>query len=443
MRERGAWRRARGAWRRALWTLLALLALTLAASVPAQVDRSEQLRLQAEIDAGQSLLEARQTQIDTITRELGALDASLREQVAERDRVAARIVELGRQRDALRQDVARQEQERDLAAARLAALEDDLALMQERVRGLLVNLHRSRSGQVAGVLAQAESFHDLRVKQYYVGLLAQQDVAVVRDLDTLLAEVTRERAELEAAIAQLEARQAELSSTLVTLEGTRVQLATLIAELESTQAGRQAQQRALLQEQQALEAELARLDQALLQEIARLEAEERRLRQQAAEFVNDRARADALSAQADQARARIDNLTSPTPAPAAGYVSPLDDAVVTSRFGEGNNSFVSLRAASEGAAVRAVRAGVVISVASGGVNVGHMVAVRHDDALTTVYTNLQPPVVAVGDSVGGGQVVGYLGGSTFVPPDVLRFYVRRTNAAGTAVFVDPAPVLGL
>jgi hypothetical protein len=78
-------------------------------------------------------------------------------------------------------------------------------------------------------------------------------------------------------------------------------------------------------------------------------------------------------------------------------VSPLDDAVVTSRFGEGNNSFVSLRADSEGAAVRAVRAGVVISVASGGVNVGHMVAVRHDATLTTVYTNLQPPVVAVGD----------------------------------------------
>lgn len=424
----------------ALLTLLLALGTPLA---PAQVDRSEQLRLQGAIDEGQALLESRRAQIDAITRELGALDASLREQVAERDRVANRIVELGRQRDALTQDVARLEQERDQASARLAALEADLALMEERVRGLLVNLHRSRGSQVAGVLARAESFHDLRVKQYYVGLLAQQDVAVVRDLDALLAEVARERAELEAAIAELEARRAELSSTLVTLEGTRVQLATLIAELESTQAGRQAQQRALLQEQQALEEELSRLDRALAQEIARLEAEERRLRQQAAEFVSDRARADDLTAQADRARARIDNLTAPTPAPAAGYVAPLDDAVVTSRFGEGNNSFVSLRASSEGAAVRSVRGGVVISVASGGVNVGYMVAVRHDDTLTTVYTNLQPPVVAVGDAVAGGQVVGYLGGSTFVPPDVLRFYVRRTNAAGTAVFVDPAPVLGL
>ena len=421
----------------------ALLAWWPSPQAAAQVDRSEQQRLQAAIDDGQRLLESRQAEIESITRELGVLDASLREQLAERDRVAGRIRELQAQQAALMDDVRRLEGERDEALARIAVLEGDLALMEERVRGLLVNLHRSRTGASAGVLARAESFHDLRVKQFYVGLLAQQDVAVVRDLDALLQSIDAERRTLEERIAELGRRRDELAATVLELEGTQVQLATLIAELESTQAGRRAQQRALLQEQQALEAELQRLDQALLQEIARLEAEERRLRQQAQDFVDDRARAAALTAEADRARARIDNLTAPTPAPAAGYVSPLDDAVVTSRFGDGNNSFVSLRASSEGAAVRAVRGGVIISVASGGVNVGHMVAVRHDDTITTVYTNLQPPVVEVGDLVDGGQVVGYLGGSTFVPPDVLRFYVRSTNAAGMAVFVDPAPVLGL
>ena len=423
--------------------LAALLTLAPTPGAWAQVDRSEQLRLQRAIDDGQQLFASRRAEIESITRELGELDASLREQLAERDRVANRIGDLQRQRDELAGQVERLQAERDAALARIAALEDDLALMEERVRGLLVNLHRSRSGVAAGVLARAESFHDLRVKQYYVGLLAQQDVAVVRDLDALLRSIEVERAELESRIAELAARRDELATTVTQLEGTQVQLATLIAELESTQAGRAAQQRALLQQQDALEAELQQLDQALVQEVARLEAEERRLRQQAQEFVDDRARAEALSAQADAARARIDNLTAPTPSPAAGYVSPLDDAVVTSRFGEGNNSFVSLRASSEGAAVRSVRGGVVISVASGGVNVGYMVAVRHDPTVTTVYTNLQPPVVAVGDAVAGGQVVGYLGGSTFVPPNVLRFYVRNTNAAGTAVFVDPGPVLGL
>jgi murein DD-endopeptidase MepM/ murein hydrolase activator NlpD len=125
-------------------------------------------------------------------------------------------------------------------------------------------------------------------------------------------------------------------------------------------------------------------------------------------------------------------------------VSPLDDGVVTSRFGEQNNSFVSLRAEQRGRG-RAQRAR----------RRGHQRRLRRRqrrlhggraprcDVVTTVYTNLQPPVVAVGDAVSGGQVVGYLGGSSFVPPDVLRFYVRSTNPAGTAVFVDPGPVLGL
>jgi murein DD-endopeptidase MepM/ murein hydrolase activator NlpD len=69
--------------------------------------------------------------------------------------------------------------------------------------------------------------------------------------------------------------------------------------------------------------------------------------------------------------------------------------------------------------------------------------VRHDATTTTVYTNLRPPVVATGDAVDPGSVLGYLGGGTLIPPDVLRFYVRRTDAGGNAVFVDPGPVLGL
>jgi murein DD-endopeptidase MepM/ murein hydrolase activator NlpD len=172
-------------------------------------------------------------------------------------------------------------------------------------------------------------------------------------------------------------------------------------------------------------------------------AEERRLRQQAETFVNDRSRQATLTAEADATRARIDNLTAPSPAPAAGYVSPLDQSVLVTRFGEGNNSFVSLRASTAGAAVRAVQAGVVISVAPIGANDGYLVAVRHNPTTTTVYTNLRPPVVATGDAVNAGTVLGYLGGGTLIPPDVLRFYVRRSDAGGNAVFVDPGPVLGL
>jgi len=56
---------------------------------------------------------------------------------------------------------------------------------------------------------------------------------------------------------------------------------------------------------------------------------------------------------------------------------------------------VRLRASTEGAAVRVVRGGVVVSVTPIGANDGYLVAVQHDPTLTTVYTNLRPPLVEV------------------------------------------------
>jgi hypothetical protein len=45
--------------------------------------------------------------------------------------------------------------------------------------------------------------------------------------------------------------------------------------------------------------------------------------------------------------------------------------------------------------------------------------------------------------VNAGTILGYLGGGTLIPPDVLRFYIRRIDGSGNAVFIDPANVLGL
>jgi len=423
--------------------LVAALALTLALPVAAQVDRSEQQRLEAEIAAGQRTLEARRAEIDAITRELGATEATLRGRIEERDRVSRQLRELELQRDDLQAGITTLRGEVADTEARVAGLEADLEAVKARVQGLLLNLHRQRAAGYGTNLARTESFHDLAVRSHFVGLMAAQDVAVVTELDALIGELEAARARLAGQIAELETRREALAANAVELEDARVRLESLIAELRATEAGQRAQQRSLLEAQEALAAQLDALDRALAQEIARLEAEERRLRQQAQSFVDDRERQAQLEAQADATRARIDNLTAPVPSPAAGYVSPLDAGVVLSRFGEGNSSFVSLRADAEGAAVRSVRAGVVFTVAPIGANDGYLVAVRHGATTTTVYTDLRPPVVVTGDAVEAGTVLGYLGGGTLIPPDVLRFYVRRTDAAGNAVFVDPGPVLGL
>jgi septal ring factor EnvC (AmiA/AmiB activator) len=424
-----------------------LLAALAAPGALGQVDRSEQQRLERALEEGQRLFEQRQAEIASITRELGETDAALRARIAERDRVSAQLRDLERRRSELLARIATLEGERDATLRRIALLEVDLERMKERVQALLVNLHRTRSGRVGGALGRADSFHDLRVKNRFIGLLAEQDVAIVTELDTLITELGAARSLLEGQLAELREGQAELERTAQALERSRAELAGIIAALEATRAGQRAQERALLEAQNALEAQLQALDQALAREIARLRDEERRLRDEAQRFVQDRQRSGDLERQADATRARLDNLTNPAPAPAAGYVSPLDRSVVTLRFGVENNSFVTLRAPEPGAAVRAVRGGAVISVADLGANEGHMVAVRHDATLTTVYTNLRRPVVESGDAVEPGSVLGYLGGSSLVAPDTLRFYLRRTTVGpdgrSSSVFVDPSPVLGL
>jgi septal ring factor EnvC (AmiA/AmiB activator) len=429
--------------RRLVLLLVALAAALTVLPVAAQVDRSEQQRLESEIAAGQRTLEARRAEIDAISRELGATEATLRARIDERDRVSRQLRELELQRDDLQSGITTLRGEVADTEARVAALEADLEAVKVRVQGLLLNLHRQRAAGYGTNLARTETFHDLAVRSHFVGLMAAQDVAIVTELDALISELDAARRQLAVQIGELEERREALAANAREVDDARVRLESLIAELRATEAGQRAQQRSLLEAQEALAAQLDSLDRALAQEIARLEAEERRLRQQAQSFLDDRERQADLEAQADATRARIDNLTSPAPSPAAGYVSPLDASVVLSLFGEGNNSFVSLRANAEGAAVRSVRAGVVFTVAPIGANDGYLVAVRHDATTTTVYTNLRPPVVVTGDAVDAGTVLGYLGGGTLIPPDVLRFYVRRTDAAGNAVFVDPGPVLGL
>jgi septal ring factor EnvC (AmiA/AmiB activator) len=428
------------------WLLPLLLAALLGPAplpVYGQVDRSEQARLEAEIRAGRSALERQRAEIDAITRELGTTEATLAGRIAERDRVSRDLRDLEVRRADLQAGIATLEGAIATSEVRIAALLLDLESIKGRVQGLLRNLHRQRNAGYGTSLAGAETFHEVAVRSHFVNLMAAQDVAVVQELDGVIAAVEGERARLARQVTELEGSVVALTANAQALAQTRSRLDGLITELRATEAGQRAQQRALLEAQTALGTQLDNLDRALAQEIARLQAEERRLRQQAESFVTDRARQAALQAQADATRARIDNLTAPIPAPTAGYVSPLDQGVVVTRFGEGNNSFVSLRADRAGAAVRSVQAGVVASVAPIGANDGYLVSVRHSATTTTVYTNLRPPVVALGDAVSAGTVLGYLGGGTLIPADVLRFYVRRTDGGGNTIFVDPGPLLGI
>lgn len=422
--------------------LLPVLLLPVLPTAGAQLDTSLRDRLRSEAQEYEQLLEERRAEVARLEAELGDTRARLQERIAERDRISSRVAELEAERRELQARRAEVEAERAATEARIEEAEAELALLRERIRALLVDLHRRRAGRSAAALASAETLHDLQVKSHYLTLLSRRDVQLVEEVEARRAELAELEGRLAGQIQELEAAEAELADNLTTLEASRADLQAIIDELDQTRAGQQAQRAALLEAQNRLERDLSDTERRLQDEIARLEEEERRLRDEAERFVNDRERREALLQEADETRERILNLTSPQEANDEGFVAPLEEAALLSEYGDGNSSFVALRAAEEEAPVFAVQGGVVIASQSIGANDGFMVAVRHDDVLTTVYTNLHPPDVQVGDQVARGQAIGFVGGGTIPPPDVLRLYAR-VREGGREAFVDPRTALGL
>lgn len=418
----------------------ALLAVPPAAGLPrawAQVDTTVRRGLEADIDRYEALLRERRDEISAIENALGETQNTLAARIAERDRIAGELQRVQQERDVLLEEIAALEQQRSDTEAQIADREAELEDLKKRIQQLLINLYRQRSSRFAQAVSQAQSFHDLQVRNYYLSRLADQDVHLVNELDVLLAELVGLQQSLSQQIQAQSQKEEELAATEARLQNARAELQAVINELDATQQGQLAQRKALLEAQSALERTLGDLESRLASEIRRLEEEERRLRDraQAETFLEQR---QELLRQADEARARIDNLSTPVQAGGSGFIPPVEGRI-ESRFGENGTSFVSYRASSPNAAVRSVQSGVVVQVQALGANDGHMVAINHGEDRITVYINLRPPVVRVGDRVEQGQVVGYLGGSTLIPNDVLRLYLRLANG----VYVDPVANLGL
>jgi septal ring factor EnvC (AmiA/AmiB activator) len=434
-----AWSRGRGG--QALALLLLLAPLSCQSLAQPQPDTSVRDALEEQIADYQELLESRRAEAERIEAALGETSGRLRQRIGERDRVSAELAELRARREALQAEIRELEGQLTATEDRIEGILADLEALKVRIEALLINLHRQRSGRFARVLAKSESFHALQVKNYYLSLLNQQDADVLASLDATHARLLEAQQQLSRQLAARESAEQELLANQERLEAKEQELAVLIAELESTRAGQLAQQQSLIEAQNELERTLGNLDRQLETEITRLEAERQRLLREAQEAYLAEQQRQRLRDQAASLGRRIDNLTAPITAAPSGYVYPVAGHAITSRYGQDGNSFMALRASSPNAAVVAVQEGVVRAVSFVSANDGYMVSIAHSDRLSSVYTNLRPPLVQVGERVAQGEVIGHLGGSTLVAPDTLKLWVQVSENGRTA-FVDPASALG-
>ena len=426
-------------WR---WLLVCLAPpLTMVAVAQPELDRSRQLSLEQAIRENQDRLGRRQQEMVDLEATLGETSGLLDARIAARDRVAQELAQLRIARDRLSREIADLEGERDLTLESIAGLEHNLEILKVRIQTLLVNLHRQRARRFGQILAQVSSLHELRVRNHYLSLLTEQDVEVVNQLDATLRQLTEAQVELDRQILDLEGKSVELATTEVQLIATEEDLNTIIAALETTREGQLAQRQALLEAQNDLEERLANLNRQLQEEITRLVTLENELRRQAAQARLDNLERERLTSEADRIQGLIDNLTAPFPN-TLGFVMPISGGRIVASYGENNNSFVALQAPAPNAAVWSAGAGVVADASFIGVNDGHMVIIRHSPTFFTVYANLREPEVRVGQRIEQGQRLGFLGGSSLQPNDLLKLFVRIEGERGGA-FADPVAELGL
>lgn len=404
--------------------------------------QSLQETLEREIREYEALQSERAAQLTQIQGELGATAAQLDQQIAERDRISQQLATRRNERAALLREIEGTEAEKRATEARIDVHLTELDDMAERVESLLLSLYYQRgSGYGQAQASNARSFQEFRVKNYYLGLLAEQDATVITELEGTLQALSAEQELLANQLNRLAEQDRELANIENALAGDERELNRIIADLDATREGQLAQQAALVQEQQRIERSLGNLDQQLAAEKERLRAEEAAARRAAEQFQQDRDKQLAAQRDADLAAARLDQLNQEILAGSGDYVKPVSGATLISRFGERNNSYLGIRAAERNAPVVAIENGRIAALTYLGANFGYMVAVEHASELVSIYVNLRQPVVEMFDTVERGQIIGYLGGGTLTQADVLQLYARRGTSDNTP-FIDPAPLFG-
>ncbi len=409
------------------WLLPLFALLALAQDVATQEKRVRDL--EAEAARAKALEQEAQARIQRLNQALARLSKRVADLLQEKARLEKEITRLEAERMVLRQEIARLEEAVRETEARIAKLEKDLAALKERLQALMRSLHRERAGRYLPLL-RAQSFTDLAVRARWVGYISKQDADLVRQLQATLKALGEERERLKLLLQSLSEKERALAETQRKLEAERQNLLTTLASLRKDEEGKKALLRDALSERQRLQSALAQLQARVLAERQRLlslkRQEEERRRQEEA-----RRKQTALR----PSPARVVVPPPPLPATVGRLAFPVPGGRVVVPYGQ-EGPFQVIAGPVPGSPVQAAADGYVAGVLYLP-NLGYTVMLVHTETLSTVYTNLQEPLVAEGQKVSRGQLLGYTGGGLLIRPEELEFRVAARVGEETR-FVDPS-----
>jgi murein DD-endopeptidase MepM/ murein hydrolase activator NlpD len=386
-----------------LLCLLALVALAPAAGVGAQSKADLDQRIAALHDR----IAAARARENRLTRQIGDVTAQIRSLEARVGDVSSRLKTLQRDLDLHRQRLAKLTELFRIQTRRLDFLKSQYRTAQERLARRIVEIYESDDPTTLGVILSANSFQDALDQVDYFNQIAHQDEHIASEVGTVKRQVAVARAQTNKLRASVAAQTQVIAVR--------------------TQQQKQLQTRLLISQHS-----LSGARQSKLRRLAGTQADERR-------FISE---ADALAAASAALTARIQaaqaSAQAAQPSPAApagsggstgapsssGFIWPVSGPVV-SPFGY---RWGRLHAGIDigvpyGTPIHAAASGRVIYAGWEG-GYGNLVVIDHGRGLATAYAHQSRIAVGVGQSVGQGQVIGYVGctGHCFGPH--LHFEVR-------------------
>ena len=308
----------------------------------------------------------------------------------------------------------------------IARLEKDLQALKTRLKALIQNLYREKAARYLPLL-RAESFSDLAIRARLIGRLTRRQQDTLQELQATLEALQREKARLNLLLQDLAQQEQARALAQTALSEKRQALKSRLTELKKKEEGQKALLRESLNQRRALEGQIAALQAKVVAERRRLEEEQRRAEEER------RKRAERAAQRSSPPTVYIP----PPPLPkAVGRLAfPIPGGKIVAAYGV-EGPFQILAGPAPGSPVQAAAEGYVAGILYVP-NLGYTVMIAHTETLSTVYTNLQEPLVREGERVTKGQLIGYTGGGLLMRPEEMEFR-GALLLEGTTRFVDPS-----
>jgi len=360
----------------------------------------------ASADDLESKLDAKEAKLSEVRERNGVLTTTISHYKDRIDRLTGQVAALRTREAAVRERLDAKQAQLDRAVAELDGAKRHLAVVRARLKRALVTLrerlvaiYETGTPDVLSVIVGANGYDDLIDRTEYLDRIRGMDEAVVGRVKDLRDEV---------------------KSTVARLRGAKLRI-------EAARDAIAAEEQALASARAAVEERQA----ALVGARSRREAALKRIEKTETDLDGDVA-----TIQAELAARLGESASAPLPAGPIRYGSgqliwPVDGPVVSGfgmrwgRMHEGIDIAVPA-----GTPIRAAAAGTVVlmqsEAESGGY--GNFTCLDHGGGLQTCYAHQSSFAVSAGQSVGQGDVIGYVGCTGHCFGDHLHFEVRVAGA---------------